>query len=790
MSTRPAYTSRKHDAFLAETCEKPNNCAKHIGLFDIPREVTVYFKRRLRPQAWGTRGATATRDNTRRVNDLFGRGEAGIRKGFVIRKGLAMACSCLLLTVWALAGCDVPVNTSGASTTHTLFPETLDTSLVIREGTWLTERRAGTDQYAEVTPTRSYAPFPVFFEGWRTNPRDAIIQYEWNFGDGSPLFHGFNAAHVYETPGIYTATLTVRDRFDQESTRETLIEVLARDGVAYYVDAISGNDANAGTSPGTAWQTAHRAFSGMTNASYGPGDQILFARGQAFTIQPDTIDLNHWQTGYGYMFGAYGSGANPVIKTEGSTSGTLILNQAAGLAHVSFVDLDFDLTSDLGAVSTLYFGTTQTEHLMFLRCNISNFNQGILLSGASDDSGEIGGSFIVDCNMYNSAVVHVYSVSSRLSLLNNTFDLSGNHLAYLLMVDAGVVSGNHFSRPPFGRHALRLAGTAGPHVTNNVCITDNTFQGWIDPLSDGRAHNGGGTRYNISLVHLGPSDPETQIMQDVVFKNNVLRDAETLLNIGTHENLIVRDNVFSTVDTSENSPILIGSTFDLRPVRSLIFTRNTISMPTSTEAGAHRAVFRVAAPNGLVHQNLIFDQNVLLLDGVHSKVIAIENGSVTQWSEVNTNNLVVFNSDETALYQLGGDWRNSTGTDYSLTDWRSFSDHDLGTQVYTSNSTPIPGWALSPPSATSFPIRVRFDGTVDNSGAGLGEVQLWVRVDGGSWQDTGLRSFGTSGSFDYTDGSAPSVTTPYDFALRAVDNAANASPVPTGGGHSTTLYVP
>src|SRR5213079_2248728 len=37
-------------------------------------------------------------------------------------------------------------------------------------------------------------------------------RYEWNFGDSSGKYNtlvGFNAAHVYDTPGSYTVTLKI-----------------------------------------------------------------------------------------------------------------------------------------------------------------------------------------------------------------------------------------------------------------------------------------------------------------------------------------------------------------------------------------------------------------------------------------------------------------------------------------------------------------------------------------------------------------------------------------------------
>ncbi|HOF40737.1 MAG TPA: PKD domain-containing protein, partial [Candidatus Hydrogenedentes bacterium] len=82
-----------------------------------------------------------------------------------------------------------------------------------------------------------YAPLAVFFEGWKSEPRADIVSYMWNFGDGSAPFSGFNAAHVYETPGNYRATLTVTDSNGYSAASTVDIKVLQRDGTTYYVDS-------------------------------------------------------------------------------------------------------------------------------------------------------------------------------------------------------------------------------------------------------------------------------------------------------------------------------------------------------------------------------------------------------------------------------------------------------------------------------------------------------------------------------------------------------------------------
>jgi hypothetical protein len=69
--------------------------------------------------------------------------------------------------------------------------------------------------------------------------------------------------------------------------------------------------------------------------------------------------------------------------------------------------------------------------------------------------------------------------------------------------------------------------------------------------------------------------------------------------------------------------------------------------------------------------------------------------------------------------------------------------------------------------------------------AGVASVNLWVRFDDGSWEDTGLAAqTGISGAFEYSF--AYGLGT-YEFAARAIDNAGNDEGVPTVA-DSTTMY--
>ena len=63
------------------------------------------------------------------------------------------------------------------------------------------------------------------FSGELSTDNVGIVLYMWDFGDGSPVVNTSRTEHIYREPGIYTATLTVRDlagNTDRASIRVTV----------------------------------------------------------------------------------------------------------------------------------------------------------------------------------------------------------------------------------------------------------------------------------------------------------------------------------------------------------------------------------------------------------------------------------------------------------------------------------------------------------------------------------------------------------------------------------------
>jgi len=162
-------------------------------------------------------------------------------------------------------------------------------------------------------------------------------RYEWNFGDSSGKYNalvGFNAAHVYDTPGAYTLTLKITNEAGKVSMATRQITVAADARRTIYVDAQSGNDNNSGLSPDQPIQSVARA-----NSMLADNTKILFKRGETFATGSSL-----YLTYNNVSVDAYGFGANPeILWTGGMWPGvTMIGTSTWSSSNVMVQNITFD----------------------------------------------------------------------------------------------------------------------------------------------------------------------------------------------------------------------------------------------------------------------------------------------------------------------------------------------------------------------------------------------------------------------------------------------------------------
>lgn len=151
----------------------------------------------------------------------------------------------------------------------------------------------------------------------------------------------------------------------------------------YYLDAIYGNDRNAGTGPASAWRSLDKVAQESRNkkmrkSGFAPGDQILFRRGQTFTSTGYPIITVAGTAAAPVSLDAWGEGDAPRLDNDGSGSYDLVFKISGNYAFLR--NLAFVKSNPLNV----------TEHGAYLAgsghrvtaCDFSGVGIGLKLEGA------------------------------------------------------------------------------------------------------------------------------------------------------------------------------------------------------------------------------------------------------------------------------------------------------------------------------------------------------------------------------------------------------------------------
>lgn len=580
----------------------------------------------------------------------------------------------------------------------------------VNEDPWYTARKVST--YGSTELTSFYEPFPVFFEGWKSTPRDEIVKYEWDYGDGSVNTTGFNGAHIYLIPGVYNATLKITNSSGDIDYDEIEITVTARDGTKYYVDSAIGDDNCDGKfefdEGGTncPWETAGKAFSGMgatsTTGIYNPGDEILFRSGQTFYYSA-TTSPGHGRAGYGYVFRSNGTGAKPIIRPTDGFNYALLYQTGNGLAHFGIINLDFRQANNGGKAGEVFGFTKEFTNVIFLNNSFRRITRSVNVQGDVVLDAK-SGMFFFDNFVHNSSNSGFGYNGARLAMINNVFNLSNNHHVYANFVDKGLFLNNTFKHAAFGRESFRISAQRYQYEdwlpSNNIVIADNTWDGWIDPLTVGSTHGGGGTRYNIALVHIGPNTWENQSIQNIIFERNKVNNGEIGMYVSDAENITIKNNIFMSNSTYAESTLLyIGDEphkADFRPTKNVQIYGNTFIARDNMQSLIRVINFTTSHDNpfGQNHENITIKNNIFYIydfnDADATDIIGFEHSDIVDITNIGFLNNFTFDNN---LYYIDGGSEADLdfywgGTTYSFSEWQSLTGGDanslFGDPAFTS----------------------------------------------------------------------------------------------------------
>lgn len=358
------------------------------------------------------------------------------------------------------------------------------------------------------------APLAVFFDAAET--RDATdnvvktgttatattarpfhdLEYRWDFGDASAgtwsagarsgisknTATGPVAAHVYETPAIYTVKLEVTDGTNTVKYQDSCapkIEVQNPNDVFPGTNTvcIAASDPPAGVTSAVWWDgcpanatqvvqpnfaTAIGTFANPSGGYAKTNKRVLFRRGDTFTA---TVSGVITQTGPGIV-GAFGTDPNkPKVRMEGTTH-ILVLstNSSPNITDWRVMDLDFDglnKSNNFAGISS----AGAIHQVLILNMRMRDIYRGVLFSGTTLD-------------WYHKYGPPGHTMWDQLAIVDNTINpnsAAGTDMSsWMIFASArrlailGNTLGNTASTTPMGSHTVRSSYTGKGVISNNT----------------------------------------------------------------------------------------------------------------------------------------------------------------------------------------------------------------------------------------------------------------------------------------------------------------------------------
>ena len=437
------------------------------------------------------------------------------------------------------------------------------------------------------------------------------LYYLWSFGDaagGATWSHGTNpgvasmnaangpiAAHVFETAGTYTVTLTVyhlapNNILNMASTTKTITVTDANTvfSGSNTICIANGTLPVAGVNGVPAGATCLNQSDWSTIVGYmQTGKRVLLKKGDAWTT---AAAGNVSQPGPGIL-GAYGSGAKPLITIGGNYQ---ILNFTAGKNEWRLMDLEFT-GSESGASladndQKNGISASQANHITLLRCYFHN--------------------------LYLTALVqYCESFSAFDSVFDTSFATYGNMVAFLYQSPIVALVGNSFSNSPI-THTLRLSGTAQAVISNNTVTNPGptrqvlTVRGWEAPtpftqhvvVSDNKLSGGSGAGVAVYFGYVNAQTNEE--LRDVIFERNwvIGTTNDVAVTSRVSQNFTARNNI---IDTQSNYAIELsgGNAAGAPVISSAYLYNNTLYKSSVVKSTFFSAILVGSGVSGAVIKN-------------------------------------------------------------------------------------------------------------------------------------------------------------------------------------------
>jgi hypothetical protein len=478
--------------------------------------------------------------------------------------------------------------------------------------------------------TTGVAPLAVFFDATATTGTETSypfheLHYRWNFGDGSVgtwsttgksknIAKGPIAAHVFETAGIFTWTLWVKDSTGTTETTSGQITVTSANTQFSGTNTIcvsTGSD----FSEAPSGSENHTTSSWATILGYiASGKRLLLKRGDTWSASSSGKSLSY--TGPG-IIGAFGTGAKPIFNLTGNDS---VFEFSDGYLDWRIMDLDLNgpgSSSTNPAISDA--SASSNSNNLILRTDISGFITGYEGSWTGGTSRE--GIFIIDCSFDS---IGASSGGRAMYIGGKKIVMMGNSVSQLVYGGIHSVRVYHAIKMLFQNCSIEYPGSDGHCLKfhNEIDLTPPDSQYSI--ISDNICK--GGT-VPIAVAPQSPGAYDERIKDAIIERNKLF----TVDSTGDGIDLCctyttVRNNI---IDSAGSSIYFVGINVfqrDGEPVPTRIFIYNNTGYKSDNGSEYELVKITSDVTNSVVRNNLAVTKN---FTGYLETVLTNESGSTT-----------------------------------------------------------------------------------------------------------------------------------------------------------------
>jgi PKD repeat protein len=464
------------------------------------------------------------------------------------------------------------------------------------------------------------APLYVFFDATATTAAATSrpfheLEYRWDFGDaasgswasiaGMPdvsrnAATGPVAAHVYETPGTYTVTLSVLDG-GAAATRSVQITVTDPNTVFAASTLCVGNVEpveGSGGCPAGAGVLQSSDFDAAINNNIAARKRILFRRGDTFAAGSSAnISLD----GPG-LIGAFGTGAAPLVNITANNN-AFQLSSGTTPTIKDWRIMDLEINGNSGAATNAIHAEGGIDQVTLLRMNIHHMHKGAQLS--TDILEHYGSAHklwdqwaVVDSTIRTAiggaGGYVLYFAGQRIALMGNVLSDSSaaEHILRTPYIFKGVISHNDMNKPASAKHVIKLQSTsftvAPTGFTEQIVMSDNKFTSDV------------GGAWTVTL---GPQDnARDERVKQVILERNWFapHPGQDVALMVWAQDVTVRNNIFNLSGAAGQNGMLVEQRgIEPLPVNVHVYN-NTFY---SNSLGSFRPIQFVEGAGGMVAKN-------------------------------------------------------------------------------------------------------------------------------------------------------------------------------------------